>query len=279
MSRFTTSDIDFIINHYPSEGSLFCSKQLNIPIKYIRAKISNLKLNLNDIGISKTNNQRTAQKHITLMNDFNPKFNSIQAYALGLLWADGYLYQPKKIRAKKLALEVVSEDFKDFKVPLESLGKIIISTRNRPNRKPQTCGLISNYGLCEWLSTMDYHTKSLDSPHKILTHLDTIYHRDFIRGWLDGDGCIYYNIQNKCCQISISGQYEQDWKLLSSYLQSLNISHNIRRLENKKHQKHSILMITGIKNVKSIINHVYHNNDLPKLERKFKKAQEILKYF
>jgi len=89
--------------------------------------------------------------------------------------------------------------------------------------------------------------------------------RYFIRGIIDGDGCIYFN--NKQPQIHIASTYEQDWNYMVIISEKLNIDYSIRRIINKNNS-HSIFYIGTVKNSLIFLNWLYKNYDGVGLHRK-----------
>jgi hypothetical protein len=210
--------------------------------------------------------------------DFFPNFNQEQSYALGLLWADGWMTQSKGFRAKYLRIEVLQEDFQDFRFALSSVGKLTERIRLRKDRKkPVVSACISNKALCEWLFNNDFKEKSMKSPVKILSYINKKYHKDFMRGWIDGDGCFYVNIKNNCFQFILAGSYEQDWTAFSDFLNENQIEYKIvnkKQIQNQKENKHSILRITKRNSIIRLKELIYENADFY-LKRKHDKAFQI----
>lgn len=207
--------------------------------------------------------------------DFSPNFNEEQSYALGLLWADGWMGQTKGYRAKHLRIEVLEEDFQDFKSALSSIGKLTETVRLRKDRKKAVISaLISNKALCEWLFENGFKNKSVQSPINILSHINKQYHKDFIRGWIDGDGCFYVNEKNNCFQFCMAGSYEQDWISFIKILNILKIKYTYKKktqIQKEKVNKYSIIRITGLNNLKIFIDYVYKDANFF-LKRKYEKA-------
>ena len=207
---------------------------------------------------------------------YEPNFDETQSYALGLLWADGYMTK-STCRARNVAIEVVEADFYDFLPALESLGKVCVSKRTRENRKPQAKAHISNKALCEWLFNAGFKDKSLVSPVGILNFISKDFVKDFIRGWIDGDGCFYVNEKNKQYQFSISGTYYQDWTSLTRIFDKLNITYKYwqqKQTQNGKENSYSYIRIINRPCLIKLIDFIYDN---PKhfLKRKFDKCQLI----
>jgi hypothetical protein len=276
-AKFTDDDIEFLRKYYPSNGVQFCAKKLNLKNTQIKYKVGSLGIKLNDRGKILRSNDGVRKKHNNKLALFQPVFNNKQSYALGLLWADGWLHQTKTGQAKSLYLQVVEDDYIDFHDALQSLGKVSVSNRTTKNRRSQCCAYINNYGLCEWLSNVDFFDKSIKSPEKLLSFIPNEFLKDFLRGYIDGDGCFYINEKNRCYQFSLAGAYDQDWSTISNILNSLNIKHSIKsrhQLQNGKLNGSSRIVFCGVKKIRKLVDFIY-TDSLNYLKRKYEKAMKI----
>jgi len=273
-SKITKDQEKFILDNYPKFGTRYCADNLNISEKLVRFFASKKRLNLTDSGLEITKKQRMDEKQKTLYKDFTPEFDDMQSYALGLLWADGYLYVNK---SRSLKFSCVEKDFYDFEHSLSKLGKLSYLKRTRIGRQPQIDAYIRNYGLTKWLFDNDFCNKSKISPNKILENIRKEYHKDFLRGWIDGDGCFYVNLKRKMFQFSISGTYEQDWTSLTNLLDDIGVSYKIDRRIRHEKSKSSTVRSCGYKNINKIVKYIYNNHSMC-LKRKYDKAMIISHY-
>jgi len=207
---------------------------------------------------------------------YKPNFDESQSYALGLLWADGWLSNTKR-RSRNLFIEVVESDFMDFLPSLFSLGKVSTYRRERLGRSPQASAMITNKSLCEWLFNLGFKDKSTISPTKLISFIPDPFVKDFIRGWIDGDGCFYVNEKNKSYQFILAGAYNQDWSSFLSVLDSLKIKYTVKnkiQVQNGKENKGSVVRIVKREDLIKLIDFIYNE---PKhfLKRKFIKGQII----
>ena len=210
--------------------------------------------------------------------DFTPDFNDINAYALGLLWADGFMVQQKGYRSKNLRIEVLEDDFIDFRESLSSLGKLSVTTRLRKNRTRKiTRGVMTNKGLAEWLYERGFKEKSKISPCKILENIPIEYHIDFMRGWVDGDGCFYINNKNNMYQFYMAGSYDQDWTAFIKFLERHDIFYTYKQktqFQNDRENKCSVIKILRRDDLIKIRDILYENANCF-LKRKRDKAFSI----
>jgi intein-encoded DNA endonuclease-like protein len=134
----------------------------------------------------------------------------------------------------------------------------------------------TNKILCEFFKLLGKYPNSIESHEKVLNFIPEKYHRYFLRGLIDGDGCFYINEKNYSYQFNISSRYEQDWDYLKKYFQEeLQVISSIYRREHEN-SKSSILRITDLENLKKLIIYLYNEVDEIFLERKFIKSKEIL---
>jgi len=92
-------------------------------------------------------------------------------------------------------------------------------------------------------------------------------------GWIDADGCFYYNKKNNCRQFSIACSYEQDWSIFENLLNDLSITYSISRQKNKN--KYSHLRITNKIGINTLGDYIY--SDFIPMKRKHMKYLEIIK--
>ena len=125
--------------------------------------------------------------------EFFDKWGFTMAYVLGFLYADGSLENASYLRGKYIRVASTDKDIV-FKIRewLNSEHTIITIKPNQQNRRRQYFLRIGSHKLYDSLSRLGlYPCKSLtirlpDIPKKYLN--------DFIRGYFDGDGCVYLEL-------------------------------------------------------------------------------------
>lgn len=196
-----------------------------------------------------------------------------KAYILGLLWADGH----NRVDKGGVILELQEDD-------KELLEKINCITENeRPLRKvplndknpswknqynllwqsKHLSNVLNQYGMCQ--------RKSL--VLKFPDWIDEELYPHFIRGYIDGDGCVCYMKQNHRIQVSMVGtrMFLQDvQKICDDIGVKAYIIHDTRANE-------VICTLSIASNVCSIrfLDWLYSNANL-KMERKYNKYQQFL---
>jgi len=283
--KYGFDTIEFIKENYPNKGIFYCRENVNLNYRVLKRIIKKFKLVTSQIGkyeeylhrksvgirLSNLNEVNNKAKY----DDYIPTFDNRGAYALGLLWADGYM-QDTKGKVKTLKIEVVEEDYHHFENSLSVLGTLSTQFRTRLNRKSQARGFITNMGMNNWLYDNGFKNKKCTSPEFIFNSLNEQNHADFLRGWIDGDGCFYINEKRHLRQFSLAGNYNQNWDYLCKIFTKLNINYKIiKRCQRQKSgsiNSYSILRISNIEGIVKLIDYVYYDNMTDFLPRKYKKA-------
>ena len=91
-------------------------------------------------------------------------------------------------------------------------------------------------------------------------------------GWIDADGCFYWNEKYKLRQFYISGSYEQEWKIFENFLNDLDVKYKIIRVNNKN--KYSHIRVTGKLNIRKIGESIF--DDIIPFQRKYEKYKLII---
>jgi DNA-binding transcriptional regulator WhiA len=196
-----------------------------------------------------------------------------KAYFLGLLYADGSIGE----RKNSCALKLKEEDkyiIETFKEEVE-IQKPLYYRKSEPIKgtdyigKPQYKLELNSKILIEDLKNLGVvPNKSLvlKFPRKMR------YMDDFLRGYFDGDGCIY-NSQNRI-MLNIVGS-EDFCKGFSQYLE---LEFNIKSKPKKENRGKSwYLYIMKIKDVLKFCSIIYYSEACIKLERKYKKYLDYKK--
>lgn len=201
-------------------------------------------------------------------------FNNIdtpnKAYFLGLIYADGCVY-PKK---NSLKIKLTKED----EYILEEFKKDIKSDKPLMHRKSELIKGTSYIGKAQ--SSIELNSKILmedlrklgvvQNKSLILTFPDHILDKfmyDFIRGYFDGDGCIY----NSQGRIMLNFVGSEDFcKGLCNFLE-LTLDIKITLPKQDKRGNSWYFYIFRIKDVIKFCEYIYSDKDCIKLSRKYEK--------
>lgn len=174
------------------------------------------------------------------------KTNKEFSYILGFLWADGYLRNVKN--SFDISLEIKKTDFDELYDTMFSYRKWTTRFRTRKTGKPLGEFRIRSKTLGEFLFSMDYKSKSIMSPTKILDYLPKKFHKYWWRGYFDGDGSFSYEEKTNSGRFQIWSTFHQDWSSFLLLMKKININPSLslyeRTSKNKKIHKSSCYSIS-----------------------------------
>lgn len=213
------------------------------------------------------------QKYKFNENYFNDIDTPNKAYFLGLLYADGCITNNKNscyIKLKESDRYII-EKFKeeiDSQKPLYYRKSEIVKGTDYVGKAQYKLELNSQLlikDLYKWGVTQN-KSLSIQFPTNIS------YMRDFIRGFFDGDGCIY-NSQNRIMLNFVSNEF-----FLQGFNKFLQEELDIFTKCKKDNRSNSWYMfIAKIKDVLKFCEYIYQDENCIKLERKYKKYKDYLK--
>ncbi len=221
--------------------------------------------------------QFSANKYSVNSNYFET-LNQESAYWLGFLFSDGYLLEKDNAIGMNLSVkdECVLEDFKKC---LQSEAKIL---RFKPNGKIKKLknGQIIKSGIISYFRFQDkkmaddlrkYGMKGKKSLTLEWPKIEEKFYYSFLRGYLDGDGCIYVNESKRICSVMFLGTKEFTDKLKEFVFKDTGIV-----FHTSKHTNIFRVYINSKPNILKLLDKLYGDNDgFPRLERKYNKGEEI----
>lgn len=216
-------------------------------------------------------------------NYFDVIDSPTKAYWLGFLYADGYVTSNNR-----WGLELCYDDLqhmKNFVNCFNYNGQL----RDRIRNGNKSCSFqINNKHMSEMLidkGVLKNKTEILLFPEKKI--LDEQFYSHFIRGFFDGDGCVYINhnikprkdrnnkIYDRISKgINIVCKSDCFVKSIISVLetQGINLHWNI----NKQHNNLNVLRTSSINEIKKFYEYIYKDsNPSNRLERKYNKFNEL----
>jgi hypothetical protein len=272
--KWTEEEINIILNNYSKDGINI--KGINKTKIAIQHKASRLGIKVKDEYLSKNkslSHKGKPQSKLCLVratNFRNP--DKYSSYLLGLLWGDGYLNN--KSQNYRICIESISSDLKEIEHIFNSTGKWGFRERFRKNRQPQTSRICSNLDLYTYLKENNYEDKATKNSI-IQNEIDKNLVHYWWRGYFDADGCIYFNIKNKCTQLSFSSSYEQDWTFVEELFSYLNITWTIKRIIKPNNNKYSMIRTTNKSYCIKFLNYIYQD-EIFGFSRKYNKYKELL---
>lgn len=216
-------------------------------------------------------------KYITNLNFFDKIDNEAKAYFLGLLYADGNNY----IRGKhsyEISIKLKEEDsyilekLKNYLSPMTELKLVKDKITNNNHILFKINSKIISNQLTD-LGCVPNKSLVLKFPE---IKEDLIFH--FIRGYFDGDGCIYERINksgyvNYIWQITSTNIFCQ--KLRDYLLNKVEVNSSIKLACPKTNKVTSTLAVGGNKQVKKVLSFLYQDCNYY-LFRKYTKYSNLL---
>ena len=203
--HLTEEEINKIIYNYTvlHQGLQTCGKEFGYS-QYLVEKL------LKERNIKKRNYTESKQcgRKYKINDGYFKKQSSNMAYILGLLASDGNVLE----KENRITLELQSQD-------IEILRKINNELSNEREIKTYTTSKNKNYCKLQiWSSEIKKDLSVYNIvPNKTFTlqpplFLDKKYYIDFIRGYFDGDGCIYKRENNReIVQIDGASKAMMEW--------------------------------------------------------------------
>lgn len=248
----------YILNNYNKMSAKEISNILNCSVRDINIFLDYNKLIFNS-------------KKYTINENYFEIINSPnKAYWLGFLCADGCILVKEKNNKKSYVLEVsLSEDdilhLEKFKMSLKSNTPIKYKTIKN---KYKACRVnICNKKICEDLIKLGCTPRkslTLTFPSEDKVPKELIPH--FIRGYLDGDGCVYNNGEGNV-SLSFVGTYDFLNSIENIMYEEFGLTKTIFGKKGKAYQ----CSWGGKGNLKTWFDYLYNYEDIIFLQRKFEK--------
>lgn len=202
--------------------------------------------------------------------------SEVKAYWLGFIYADGFLTYNKERRNYELGIEIHTDD----KYILDLLNYELGNSHKITSRKRNisfngydyisNCSRIRVYSkdICDDLIAHGIvPDKTNSNKHPLIQ--DDILFLHFLRGFLDGDGCIYQK-DNKLQAVHFTNANVPFLEYVQKRLDSLNIKSTIYREKDKKYRLNISLIDS-----KMFLDLIYKNSSI-KLERKYTIYKNLL---
>ena len=198
-----------------------------------------------------------------------------QAYWLGFIYADGYIVKRESDRNCELGINIQSGDIellKDFNNELGGVHNITYSHDEKyicNNLKMSitdsvTLRIYSKNIVNDLIKNKVIQNKTQSQIFPVVE--DNLFF-DFLRGYIDGDGCIYVN-QNKisASQVHITSSHDEVLNYIKNKLFLYGIS---SRVYKEKENKYRIYI--NHKSALKLLDMIYYDENVQKLNRKYEK--------
>lgn len=99
----------------------------------------------------------------------------------------------------------------------------------------------------------------------------------WLRGFIDGDGCWYFNKKNNTRQFTISGKKDQNWSFITDFLDNINIQYKVfQRYHSTSNSNSSCLRICNKQHIKKLYDFIYQDRLDIGLKRKQTKGKDLI---
>ena len=262
---FSEKDIEFIKNNYDSMTSSEIGKILGFDAKQIRGKAMHLNL----------------PKKRRKINDeyFDSIDTSLKAYFLGFIYADGYIVYNEERANYEFGIELQSRDKYILEKLNEEIGGKNIIYHSEPQNILVNGEQIAHSGHSDILRVYSKKlvaglmkngietNKTLKDTYPIV---DDRFFFDFLRGYIDGDGCYYKDNNNTYMHVTCASIVPL--KYIQNKLNSFGIKTQVYTENDRKHR----LICTSFNEMNKLVHCMYYEDGLFCLERKYNRIKHFL---
>ncbi len=254
---------NFIKTNYNTLGWHGCGIRLGLTRGCVHQIGKKLGLKLSNETISKIRAEAKTELGRLNSKDICDTFSSIKspesAYLLGYIWADGCLSE------YNVNMTIAKEDMLEVESVFLSTGNWTIKHNITSSAKKTMSSMIKcSLLLVSIFRKMGFKEKSRASVERVLSFMPENLHPYFVRGYFDGDGCIYVRKSGLQPKVGITSTIEQDWSGLSSLLNKNNVQSKIIKTTGyffykgeRKAGYSSTLLIDSRKQVFNFFNYIY----------------------
>lgn len=261
--RFSKEDVQFMIENYQDMQYKDIAEHLGFTERQVRGK-------LNGMGYSK---ERKFNK-----NYFHNIDSDLKAYLFGFIFADGYVAYNENTRNYEFAMQLQSQDKYILDILNKELGGVHDITHKNPQDKIIN-GVKTRSGHSDVLrvyskdivNDLMEHGVVPDKTHNyVLPKVSDEYLFDFLRGYIDGDGCYYNHHGNTSMHITCANVDILKW--LQSTLDEYGILTSIYKEKDLKYR----LNCASKESIKMLVTLLYHDKFSLCLLRKYDKIKHLL---
>lgn len=254
-SIFTIEQIEYLKNNYDKMSYKEIADKLGFTERQIRGKINGLKL---------TKRRKFNTRYFRKIESPN------QAYWLGFIYADGYLVYRPKNRNSELGIDLKDTDYQclyDFNNELGNAHTVTFRHRHKDfngySYDTNSCiiRIYSHEMVCDLMNLNVMPNKTNKEEYTVCDN----YFWDFVRGFLDGDGCIYVNPRGQISVKFVNSNVGFLEYLRKTIDDKLHITGSIYKEKDKKYQ----LVYFVQSDVKLFLDNVYYDSNIQFMQRKY----------
>ena len=261
---FSDSDIGFIKNNYSTMSYKEIGEILGgFTSRQVRSKVGHLGL----------------RKNRTINDGYFDKIDTpLKAYFLGFIFADGWVCYNEETTNYEFGMQLQSQDRYVLEKINEELGNKNIIVDKKP-KETYICGKVAHIGNMSMLriyskklvlSLINNGIETNKSTKDTYPIVKDEFFFDFLRGYIDGDGCFYtdrgYTYMHITCASIVPLEY------IKNKLAEFNIDTKIYYENDKKYR----LMCINLKEMNKLVNRLYYKDGLFYLQRKYEKVKHYI---
>ena len=257
--KWSNEDIKFLEENYPEHGLKYCVSILKRSESCVNRKCQKLKIKF-----------KYKENNINLL-DLTDK-NIL--YVLGFLWADGYS------RSNTIYLDIKRLDFENVYYNFFKTGdwrfKHTESFSKQTGKYYKGSSISAlNKENSNFLKSFDFGNKSYNSPTELLSQIPIELQHHFFRGYFDGDGSFSIYNNEKTVNFNVTSTIQQDWSFIVELFKKLEIETYNSWKYDRESGKSSNMSISNKWDIIKLGEYLYQDSDDLRLERKYKKYQQI----
>ena len=258
--ELTDEEIIYIKENYKDMSYKEIAEKFGVSEKHVRGRINYM----NMTKLRKFNNDY-----------FHVIDSDIKAYFLGFLYADGWVVFNPIARNYEMGMQLQSEDKYILERLNEELGGVHLITHNDAydseieetmahHKDSDTLRVFSKSIVMDLINAGVVTNKT---QKDIYPKIDDKYFFDFLRGYIDGDGCFYKKNETTYLHITCSSNVPLEW--IKRKLKENNINSYIYTEKDRKHRLYCI----DKKSMRLLVSLLYHSDYSLCLSRKYEKVK------
>lgn len=243
-------------------------KSMKATAKYFNVNEKTIARICKEYGLTSSVGSQGARKHFCNDFYFSNIDNEEKAYWLGFIFADGCVYKGSDKHSYRLQINLKHADKNHLEKFLQALSSNY-SIADKLYKGSEISQLkINSTTLCKDLIELGVTPKK--SLICTFPNIDKEWHRHFIRGYFDGDGCITSNANYTKNSFSIVGGQE----MLAAFKDIFDCKSAIYAI---KHSLAYSLEASSKDSLMWIYNYLYKNSTIH-LERKKEKFEKVMSH-
>lgn len=263
-SIFTKQQQEFMVNNHLTMSYREIGEQIGFTERQVRGWLNN-------------------HGHIKYRKINDTYFENIdtplKAYFLGFIYADGWICANENPRNYEFGMELQSQD----KYILDKLNEELGGLNKIYHKDPHVLYIgeqavhgghsdtLRVYSKPLVLSLIKNGIETNKTLKPVYPVVDKSFFFDWLRGYIDGDGCFYSNDGFRVV-MHITSARREPLEYIMGVLDSYDIKTSIYRENDRKYR----LMCYSQNSVSKLVGYLYHSNDLLFLKRKYEKIKHLL---